>query len=71
MSVTVYRASYGDRAGKHQGYEYFLKSIAADAAVKGAEGRKWKAEVTSYEVDTSKEGIWKALNELGGHPDNG
>jgi hypothetical protein len=30
-----------------------------------------KAEVKEYEVDTSKEGIWKALNELGGHPDNG
>jgi hypothetical protein len=36
MSITVYRVSYRDRAGKHQGYEYFLKSIAAEAAVKQA-----------------------------------
>ena len=71
MSVTIYRVSYRDRSGKHQGYEYFLKSIAAESAVHQAQARKWKAEVKSYEVDTSKVGIWKALNELGGHPDNG
>jgi hypothetical protein len=36
-----------------------------------AKARRWQAELKEYEVDTSKEGIWKVLNELGGHPDNG
>jgi hypothetical protein len=61
MSVTVYRVSVWDRNGKHQGYEYFLKRIPAESAVIRAKTRRWKAEVKVYEVDTSKERIWKAL----------
>jgi hypothetical protein len=71
MSVTIYRVSYRDRNGKHQGYEYFLKHIVAEGAANRAKARKWEAEVKECEVDTSKAGIWRALNELGGHPDNG
>jgi len=68
--MRVYRVSYRSR-DKHKGYEFFDKAIVANAAVMSAKARRVEAEIQCYEVPTNKEGVLKALNQFGSHPDNG
>jgi hypothetical protein len=44
------------------------RPIVANAAVMRAKARKVEAEIQCYEVPTNREGVLKALNQFGHHP---
>jgi hypothetical protein len=67
--VRIYRVSYRS-GGKQKGYDYFDKAIVANAAVMRAKARKIQAEIECYEVPTNREGVLKALNQFGHHPNS-
>jgi hypothetical protein len=70
--MRIYRVSYRHKNGKYKGYDYFEKQIAASAAVHRAEGEGLKGEMEGpFEIEPNREGVLKALQRFGVHPNNG
>jgi hypothetical protein len=67
--MTLYRVSFFTRSGESKGFEFYAGSVIAHAAAKWAEQRGDKAEVDSYEVPLTREGMLSALHQFGSHAD--
>ena len=72
--MKIYRVHFSskeqDDNGESTGYEYFASAKAAKKAMHDVRKHK-KCEWYQIEVDASRDGIIRALNIYGGHPDNG
>lgn len=66
--MKIYRVSYKDDFDEHTGYSYHSLRRDAKAAMTDTER---KTDVEIIEVKATKSGIVQALNEFGGHPNNG
>ena len=65
----VYRVGLFNRSGESKGFEYYTGDVSARAAARWAEERGEKAEVNSYEVDLTRDGLLRALHQFGMHAD--
>ncbi len=71
--MKIYVLSTQTNQDGHQGYDYFTNKKKAVAQRKEIEGLNADATCTIVEgeVEISKDGIIRALNHWGDHPDNG
>lgn len=74
--MTLYRVSERSFQLGHRGYTYFTARGTAERWMKRRLRDKEDREDISFELDEikvrpTKRGIWDALNQYGGHNDNG
>ena len=67
--LQVYRVHYHDQNGQSKGFDYFGGSVVAHAAVVQAEKRGDRADIQSYDLPLTRQGVLNALQQFGGHPD--
>ncbi len=71
--MRFYQVHMTHEAGTSIGFEYYTTRPAADKAAAEYlfDYPEESAEVTAIDVEPTKAGILRALNQYAGHPDNG
>src|SRR6516225_600303 len=67
--MVIYRVSFFTKSGESKGFEYYAGDVIARAAARWAEERGEKAEVNSFEVPLTRDGLLRALHQFGMHAD--
>lgn len=62
---------YKDETDESKGYSYFHTKASAKRAADDMRVRGLNVETNRVEVPCTRAGMIRALNSLGGHPDNG
>lgn len=69
--MKIYRVSLDDLRGDgHRGYEYCPSKGAANKTIR-AVAETCQCEIEIIDVPLTKAGVLNALNQYGGHPNNG
>ncbi len=69
--MKIYMNSIRDNSGEHKGYSYFSSKLKAEREAAKLKTDDLEVETTSFEINPRKAGIIAALNNWGGHADNG
>lgn len=70
ITMKIYVNSYRRKdGGEHAGYRYF--GGKREALVEAREHDHLETKTDSFDIPRTKKGIISALNQYGGHPDNG
>lgn len=70
--MKIYRVAIYNHQEGHQGFSYHSSKSAAASAIREAiQNGHTGSETEEIEVTTTKAGIISALNQYGGHADNG
>ena len=68
--MKIYKVSFKDDYQEHQGYEYFTSKKDALKRIKD-HWNEYAYLEEDFDIKLNKNSVLQALNEHGGHPDNG